>query len=330
MGIGLRTLGHPDSRLLIPDSSCPSPHLPAAFAIRGMLGAFHFETLENPLGQRIISALVLAPILLVIVWLGGWWTTILIAVAVVLGIREIVRILRAGGLHPRQTVATVIGLAFVAAITMQEMRPDAVNLTAEVVALGAIVALLNEVWRRERTGSLDAWATTLASGVYVGALLAHFVQLRALNTVPLRPNPLSAINLAPGAAWVYTTFAVTWASDTGAYFAGRALGRHKMSPLLSPKKTWEGFIGGLLASVAAGIGVVPLLGLPISLAAGALLGVVGALGGTLGDLAESLLKRQSGVKDSGSLIPGHGGLLDRMDSLLFTGPLVYYVLAVLL
>ncbi|HYF62392.1 MAG TPA: phosphatidate cytidylyltransferase, partial [Herpetosiphonaceae bacterium] len=157
-----------------------------------------------------------------------------------------------------------------------------------------------------------------------------FVLLRGIAAPPLRPNALEGLRLAPGAAWIFATFAVTWASDTGAYFAGRAFGRNKMSPRLSPKKTWEGFAGGTLASIGAGVGIVALLGLPVSPLVGVALGLIGAIGGTLGDLAESMLKRQAGVKDSGNLIPGHGGLLDRVDSLLFTAPLIYYLLSAIL
>ncbi len=279
--------------------------------------------------QRIISALVLAPVVLVLVWAGGWWVTGLIAVAVVIGIRELVRMLRAGKLHPRPLVASAIGLAFIGAVVLQSRT--SINLVAEVLALGTIGAFLAEIVRRDRTGSLDAWAVTVASALYVGGLLMHFILLRELNQPALRDGPLAALKIAPGAAWIYATFAVTWASDSGAYFAGRAFGRHKMSPQLSPKKTWEGFAGGLVAAIGAGVGIIALLGLPVNaLGVGAALGLIGAAGGTLGDLAESMLKRQAGVKDSGALIPGHGGLLDRIDSLLFTGPLVYYLLAVIL
>jgi phosphatidate cytidylyltransferase len=278
--------------------------------------------------QRIISALVLAPVVLLIVWAGGWWVTGLIALAVVIGIRELVRMLRAGKLHPRPLVASAIGLGFIGAVVLQSRT--SVNLIGAVLAIGTIGALMAEIWRRDRSGSLDAWAITLASAVYVGGLLTHFILLRELNLPGLRPGPLAALRIAPGAAWIYATFAVTWAADSGAYFAGRAFGRNKMSPLLSPKKTWEGFAGGLLAAIGAGVGIVALLGLPVSLAVGAALGIIGAVGGTFGDLAESMLKRQAGVKDSGALIPGHGGLLDRIDSLLFTGPLVYYLLVAML
>lgn len=265
--------------------------------------------------QRIISALVLAPIVLLIVWLGGWWMTALIAAAIVIGVAEIGRIFAAGSLHPRPAVATALGLAFLAAVVFQSRTT--VNLSGAALALAVIGALLAEIWRGDRTGSLDAWAVTLASALYVGGLLAHFVLLRGIAAPPLRPNPLSGLNLAPGAAWIFATFAVTWASDSGAYFAGRAFGRTKMSPRLSPKKTWEGFAGGTLAAVGAGVGIIALLGLPVSALVGVALGLIGAVAGTLGDLAESMLKRQAGVKDSGNLIPGHGGLLDRVDGLMF-------------
>ncbi len=277
------------------------------------------------MGTRIASALVLAPVVLIIVWLGGWWTTALIAIAVVIGIYEIQRILRAGGYHPRLPLAVGLGLAFVAAAVAQPRTN--VNLTGAVVALGAMASLIYEISRKDRTGALDAWAASLGSAIYAGAMLSHFVLLRADSSPTLSGGPLSSLNIETGAAWIYATFAVTWASDTGAYFAGRAFGKHKMAPLLSPKKTWEGFVGGTIASIAAGIGIVALLGMQLTIVQMIVLGVIGAGGGTLGDLAESLLKRQAGVKDSGNLIPGHGGLLDRVDSLLFTAPLVYYLLA---
>lgn len=99
-----------------------------------------------------------------------------------------------------------------------------------------------------------------------------------------------------------------------------------MAPILSPKKSWEGFAGGMVAAIATALFCVPLLGLPITLLEAAILGVIAGIFGPLGDLAESLIKRQVGVKDSGYIIPGHGGILDRIDSILFTGPVVYYMI----
>ena len=147
------------------------------------------------------------------------------------------------------------------------------------------------------------------------------------DTTPLPGDTVSPDGRLLLCLWLV---AVTKFCDTGALLTGMAIGRHKMSPRLSPKKTWEGFAGGTLAAVGAGVGIVALLGLPVSAWVGVALGLIGAVGGTLGDLAESLLKRQAGVKDSGNLIPGHGGLLDRVDSLLWTAPLAYYLLAAIL
>ncbi|HEY3232626.1 MAG TPA: phosphatidate cytidylyltransferase, partial [Roseiflexaceae bacterium] len=102
--------------------------------------------------------------------------------------------------------------------------------------------------------------------------------------------------------------------------------RRQMAPLLSPKKTWEGAVGGLVGSVTASLVCIPLLGLPLTLGAGVVIGLVGGVVGPLGDLAESLIKRQVGLKDAGSIIPGHGGVLDRADSLLFTAPTLFYLI----
>jgi phosphatidate cytidylyltransferase len=123
---------------------------------------------------------------------------------------------------------------------------------------------------------------------------------------------------------VVLLLSVTWMNDTGAYFAGRALGRHKMIPRVSPSKTWEGFAGGLLFSLGAAFAV-RAIGFPALTAPDCLfLGLAAGILGPTGDLAESSLKRGFGVKDSGKILPGHGGLLDRIDALLFTAPLFYF------
>jgi phosphatidate cytidylyltransferase len=136
-----------------------------------------------------------------------------------------------------------------------------------------------------------------------------------------------AIRMRFGFGWVVMAFVVTWMNDTFAYFAGRFLGRNKMFPRISPKKTWEGFAGGVAGSVVGALVLLALFPsdwLPGLTVAGCfVLGGVAAVVGPVGDLAESMLKRSAGVKDSGKLIPGHGGLLDRIDALLFVAPWVY-------
>jgi phosphatidate cytidylyltransferase len=156
------------------------------------------------------------------------------------------------------------------------------------------------------------WALAVAGGLYLGVLSAHVVRLRAL------PD---------GLAWTMLALLVTWSSDSGAYFVGRAWGRRKLCPRLSPGKTWEGIAGGLAASLLAGA----LLGYLLIQTLGAVgpvhglaVGLLVAIISPLGDLAESMMKREVHAKDSGSLIPGHGGVWDRIDSLLFVIPATYY------
>ena len=120
---------------------------------------------------------------------------------------------------------------------------------------------------------------------------------------------------------------MTFAADTGAFFVGKLLGRHRMAPTVSPGKTWEGFVGGLVCAVGASVGLSSLLGLPVSILGQLILGLLLGLTAALGDLAESFMKRRAGVKDSGVIVPGHGGILDRMDSLLVTLPVTFYVAA---
>jgi phosphatidate cytidylyltransferase len=255
---------------------------------------------------------------------AGWWspaTALLVAACVSLGIVELFALLRQGGFTPRLGPGIAAGLAFCAAATL---RPyTRLDLTGLALALAVALTLAYELLPRDRGASLQSWALTFTGAVYIGWLLSAFILLRQLDT-PLQGGLLAPLGIPPGAAWLFLVLAITWIQDSAAYFVGRSLGRHKMAPVLSPKKTWEGFAGGMAASILTAVIALPLLGLPIGYLAAALIGAAAGVAGPLGDLGESLMKRQIGVKDSGSLIPGHGGILDRMDSLLFTGPVVYY------
>jgi phosphatidate cytidylyltransferase len=209
------------------------------------------------------------------------------------------------------------------------LRPDrlavfgGVALTAAVIL--PLVALLFE--HEDPRGRLTGWALTLAGTLYVAWLISHFQTLRLLG------GPGSQ----DGRGWVFYVLAATWCFDTGAYLIGRRFGRHRFMPRISPQKTWEGVGGGLacclLATLVASLPIPPLadlLGwtpLPIPLWQVPLLGLAVAGAAQLGDLAESMIKREAGAKDAGDLIPGHGGMLDRVDSLLFTVVLVYYYAA---
>jgi phosphatidate cytidylyltransferase len=270
------------------------------------------------LALRLLSALVLAPTLVFISWKGGLPFALMCAVASAIAARELVAMLTPIG----KAELFAIGLAGLVPLAPWWARLHAGGAYPEwmLVALGfAAMVLLAATLFREG-GALEgaparASAASLA-WLYCGVLCASVVALR----------------LRFGFGWVVMAFVVTWLNDTFAYFAGRFLGRNKMFPRISPKKTWEGFAGGVAGSIGGALlllAIFPAAWLPGLTAGGCfLLGAGGAIVGPVGDLVESMLKRAAGVKDSGKLIPGHGGLLDRIDALLFVAPWVYVFAAV--
>jgi len=254
------------------------------------------------LRTRAISAAFLVVLVGVPAILGGWLFLALIALVAGLGAWEYSRLLQRGGYHPSAWLVVGLSMLFVAQARWPELLPLAPVLTTVVLA-----SLLLTLWHKSPQPAND-WALTLAGALYLGWLLGHFVLLRSL------PD---------GLAWLAVAVLVVWAADVSAYFAGRAFGRHPWWPRHSPKKTWEGYLAGVLAAtLAAGVLAHILLG--ISWLEGLALGLLAGLLAPLGDLAESMIKRQVGAKDSGDLIPGHGGVLDRIDTMLITIPLVYY------
>jgi phosphatidate cytidylyltransferase len=272
------------------------------------MGALDPKNRRN-LGLRVASALVLFPLAVWITILGGLPFALLAAAAGGVAGAELILMFSALG------AAEVLGIAGAAAIPLVAAFGRSGDLLPgwSGLALAAATVLLLAL-ALARRGPLEAIpravsAVTLA-WLYCGVLLAAVVGLR----------------LRFGVSWVILSFVVTWANDTFAYFAGHALGRHRMAERISPKKTWEGFAGGAVGSVAGALvtrWLFPDLGADLSLPMAVLLGAGGAVLGPLGDLSESALKRAAGVKDSGKIIPGHGGLLDRIDALLFVSPWVY-------
>lgn len=281
---------------------------------------------SSSLGQRVLSAVVLLPLVLVLVWWSPWAVAVTVAVVAMLALLELYSAFAQGGFRPRTTVGFVVVLGLVLAAAL---RPFAsFDLLGAVLVFAVVASLLAELPRYSNEPVLPSWALTLVGAVYVGWLLSHAVLLRNLGG-QLDPALLGFLRIAPGAAWLYMVLAITWLQDTAAYFVGRSFGRHKLAPILSPKKTWEGAAGGLLGSILGALVCKLLLGLPVSLLGSVVLGLVGGVVGPLGDLVESMIKRQVGLKDIGRIIPGHGGLLDRADSLLFTLPVLYYVILLL-
>ena len=188
-----------------------------------------------------------------------------------------------------------------------------------LLMLLVIAAMLVELVKRQPKPIVNV-GTTVLGAIYVGWLFSFLTLLRGLNLPPILTPPVHGTT--QGEWLVFFVSGTTWLSDSGALFVGKALGRHKMAPMVSPAKTWEGGLGGLVVALLGGLVFGKMLHLPLGHAAA--LATLCGLVGQIGDLSKSALKRDLGVKDSGAVIPGHGGVLDRIDSLLFSAPIAYY------
>jgi phosphatidate cytidylyltransferase len=277
----------------------------------------------SELGRRLVVAAVGIPAGVLVIWVGGWVLAGVVAGLAVMGTLEVYHLARERGWRPFAWLGTGAVLALVgwAALTgtVTAWAPGAVSIFL-ALALGSLAAA---VFRRGPGGDpLLAMGTTLAGAAYAGAPLAFAVLLRRF------PEGTAGAMEWGGAFLLMFPIVVTWLADTAAYFVGTHLGRRKLIPSVSPAKTVEGSVGGLVAAVVGSALYAAFLLEPFApvapgpvLAAGIglLIGVVGQVG----DLAESVLKREAGVKDSGGLLPGHGGVLDRFDGVYFTLPLTY-------
>lgn len=271
------------------------------------------------LRERARSAALLVPPLLVILWLGDPWVVALVAVAVAIGAREAFRLLAAAGYASFSALGVVLALVVALGDAIPSMPAGAGILLASIGIVLTGAAALTRMDPRE---GLATFATTTFGALYVGLL--GFVPRLAVHA-PLVPAgaPLAFLGAARG--WLLVLVLGVWAFDTGAYVVGRRFGRRPFMRHVSPAKTVEGVVGGSVAVTIVTTALVILLG--GSWLAGALLGPVIAVSAQAGDLVESMLKRAAGVKDSGRLLPGHGGMLDRLDSFLFAAPaVVLYVL----
>lgn len=253
------------------------------------------------LWQRVVSALVGIPLIVLAVWHGGIPLLLLTGLISLLGLREMTGMLAKLGLKPSLWLALAGGLILIGgAYLYKDGYPG------PTITIILFLHLIATVAFYPRYTLLDG-AGTLMGTLYVG-LLSYFYLLRTL------PD---------GWIWLIFMLAGTWSTDTAAYFIGKLFGKRRIAPVLSPKKTLEGAIGGLLGSLLVGYLfalIYPFLPLSKMLLLGLMLGAAAEAG----DLLESAFKRQAGIKDSSTLIPGHGGILDRFDSALFTAPLVYY------
>jgi len=272
--------------------------------------------------ERATSAAVLVPLLLIVLALGGLVLSIAVAVITFLAAREVFALLRSAGHPTLPALGTVLALTVVVdAAVPGVIEGSGLLLTAIGITLVAVAAFT----RTDPRDGLATWMATTFGALYVGMLA--FV-LRLGHSAPATPEaaPLAALGTERG--WILLLLLAVWSYDTGAYLVGRRFGRERFLTHISPSKTYAGLIGGIAATTIV-VGLL-LIGLGQPVWHAVILGPIAALAAQAGDLAESMLKRAAGAKDSGPLIPGHGGMLDRVDSFLFAAPVVtLYVLALI-
>jgi phosphatidate cytidylyltransferase len=272
------------------------------------------------LRQRVISAAVLVPILIAALVVGDAGIAVVVAVVTGLAAIEVFRLLRSAGYPSLALLGTVVALA----VVFDAAQPGLVDGSGVMLfAVGAMIIAAGAFALPDPRDGLATWVTTVFGAFYV-SLLAFVVRLG--HVAPALPPGAPLAQLGSEAGWILLLVLGVWAYDTGAYFAGRRFGRRRFLTHISPSKTYAGLVGGTLATTLAVALLLGGLGQPP--VAGLVLGPLIALASQAGDLAESMLKRAAGTKDSGSLIPGHGGILDRIDSFLFAAPVVtLYVVA---
>jgi len=271
--------------------------------------------------ERVKTPLVVVPIVLLIIHWGIIPFFLLVLAGVAIGLLEFYRLMEKKNYHPQKFLGMAGGfflcLSFFLFPGKLSGGPESF-----VVTIFLFLILVHAVLKKDIKFGVSSTSVTLLGIFYISWLLSHLILLR-----DLRPD---------GEALVYLLFITTWCVDTGAYWAGLKFGHHKLSPLISPNKSWEGAIFGLLTGIGVIFGCRALFGLRILTRLNLdlnfiapieclVIGLILGIGGQVGDLVESLIKRNAGVKDSGKLFPGgHGGMLDKVDSVMFNAPLLYY------
>jgi phosphatidate cytidylyltransferase len=286
--------------------------------------------------SRIVSGIIAIVMALSSTLLGGWYFTIAIAIVVFLGQQEYFNLVRSRGITPAVKTTMFVSQALLAICTLNPSLADAIMPIA-----GTLICFY--LLFQPKLATIADISASIMGLFYVGYLPSYWVRLREINhdltsNLPLGgywPSHWDNIGqgnfsaLPTGLTTTMLAFLCIWAADIGAYIIGKFFGKTRLSDI-SPRKTVEGAVFGITASLAVAVTGAYFLHFPYWLMTGLTLGLIIGIASLLGDLTESLLKRDAGVKDSGQLIPGHGGILDRTDSYIFTAPLVYYFVTLLL
>ncbi|MEA5553529.1 phosphatidate cytidylyltransferase [Anabaena cylindrica UHCC 0172] len=287
--------------------------------------------------SRIISGIIAIALALTATLLGGWYFTVAIAIVVFLGQQEYFNLVRARGIAPAAKTTIFVSQILLAICTLDSSLADAVMPIA-----GTLICFY--LLFQPQLATIADISASIMGLFYVGYLPSYWVRLRNLDSISMSNLPFGGYwpsnwndiftqgnltALPQGLTFTVLTFLCIWAADIGAYIIGKFFGKTRLSDI-SPKKTVEGAVFGITGSVIVALTGAYFLDLPHYLITGSALGLLIGIASLLGDLTESMLKRDAGVKDSGQLIPGHGGILDRTDSYIFTAPLVYYFVTLLL
>ena len=256
------------------------------------------------LEHRVLTALIAVPPIFAVIWFGEPWFAILAAVAAVLGLHEFYSLVANRWQRPFMSLGALSTAAFLLNALFGGIDTLPI-VTGGVVALSLLLFPIRRRWRED----VIPWAWTLIGAFLLGWTLSFFVLLREMED---------------GREWVILTLFSVFAVDTSAYFVGRAIGRHQLAPRVSPKKTWEGAFGGVAGGLLSSPLIAYSLDTPMSTGQLLGLGAIIAVISQVGDFLESYFKRYVGVKDAGVIVPGHGGVLDRLDSIVFTVVVVYY------
>jgi phosphatidate cytidylyltransferase len=278
----------------------------------------------SELTRRIIFAVIAAPASVAIVYWGDWALAIVLSVLAALAAWEFFRMARETGALPLEPAGIALAALVPIAVHAQRLGLYTLSLTA-IVAM-AVVLFASTIWLRGPTGKPVSSVSITAFGVLYAGVFSYIYALRYHDYT---------VGAAAGTALVFLPIFLTWTTDVGAYAFGRMFGRKKLIPSVSPGKTVEGAVGGLGLTIVICLLYVRFILMPyaqlgLTIQGAVLFAIVVSVAAQTGDLAESLLKREAGVKDSSSILPGHGGILDRFDALLFVMPIAFLLLGRLL
>jgi len=264
--------------------------------------------------KRILTVFFSIPVIFFLTWFGGFWFFLMVTTLAIISLNEFYNMMKGKGFSPYYTIGNLFTLAIIVFIHNTLKHPNWEPVSSAILTSAVIVTFSVAIVIRRSAMATANIAITLLGTLYIGWLFSYLVLLRALT---------------PHGAFLFLLMFTVWANDTVAYFFGKKFGKRQLSPYISPKKTISGSAAGFLAALAVAYvfgmifekALIPSIW-PHYLIMGALIGIIGQVS----DLSESLIKRDAGVKDSSNLVPGHGGVLDRMDSFIFAAPALYYYL----